>query len=42
MIWTFLAVGALVILALFAMLFKYKEEPANKEPAPTAEPSVAA
>jgi hypothetical protein len=29
MIWTFLAVGALVILALFAMLFRYKEEPAK-------------
>ena len=27
MIWIFAAVGALVILALFAMLFRYREEP---------------
>jgi MFS family permease len=30
-IWLLPAVGALVILALFALLFKYKEEPAKKE-----------
>jgi hypothetical protein len=27
MVWTFPAVGALVVLALFAMLFRYWEEP---------------
>jgi nucleoside transporter len=36
-IWRLPAVGALVILALFALLFKYKEEPAKQEPAPAAE-----
>ena len=30
-IWLLPAVGALIILALFALLFKYKEEPAKKE-----------
>jgi hypothetical protein len=42
MIWTFPAVGALVILTLFALLFKYKDGPAQKEPAPAAGPGVAA
>ncbi|HWX23182.1 MAG TPA: nucleoside permease [Candidatus Binatia bacterium] len=40
-IWLLPAVGALAILALFALLFKYREEPA-KAPAPTGEPTVAA
>jgi hypothetical protein len=35
-IWLLPAVGALVILALFALLFKYKEEPAKKEPTAAA------
>ena len=41
-IWLLPAVGALVILALFAMLFRYKEEPAKKEAPPTQQPTVAA
>jgi MFS family permease len=41
-IWLLPAVGALVILALFALLFKYKDEPAKKEPAAAAQSSAAA
>jgi len=35
-IWQLPAIGALVILALFALLFKYREEPAKPQPAGAA------
>ncbi len=41
-IWRLPAVGALVILALFALLFKYKEEPAPNVPASATKAGVAA
>lgn len=41
-IWLLPAAGALAILALFALLFKYKEEPAGKESAPSPESAMAA
>jgi MFS family permease len=41
-IWQLPAVDALVILALFALLFKYREEPAKKEPAPASKAGVPA
>jgi nucleoside transporter len=41
-IWLLPAVGALVILALFAMMFRYKEEPAKKEASSPPEATVAA
>ncbi len=40
-VWQLPAFGALAILALFALFFKYKEEPANKHAVPRAEPKVA-
>jgi nucleoside transporter len=41
-IWLLPAIGALVILGLFAVLFRYKEEPAKKEVVPAQEPAVTA
>ena len=41
MTWTFLAVGALVILALFAILFRHREEPPKAEAAQRKETGVA-
>lgn len=41
MIWIFAAVGALVILALFAMLFRYREEPPKVGVAQRKKTSVA-
>lgn len=41
-IWLLPAIGALVILALFSVMFKYREEPSKKSPSPDAQPTVAA
>ncbi len=41
-IWLLPAVGALVILALFALLFKYKEQPAKTEAVPPSGPKAVA
>ena len=41
MMWTFPAVGALVILALFAMLSRYRQEPPKAGAAQRKETGVA-
>ena len=41
-IWLLPAVGAFVILVLFALVFRYREEPAKPEACPAKEPTVAA